>query len=111
MTEVSRTGYKVKLPAEGLSELKKELTVRGVENALGFRPPSFKVYRSESKGEIVVPRYFGSERFGPPTTDVRGRPSAADGLIFTGTLRQETKQPEAFAAGVFAIALMDSMRA
>ena len=100
MTEISRTGYKLKLTAEGLTDLKKELTVRGVENALGFRPPSFKVYRSESKGELVVPRYFGSERFGPAATDVRGRPSDTGGFVFTGTLRQETKQPEAFAAGV-----------
>lgn len=96
----TRTGYRIQLSKEGLTEIKRELTVRGVENALGFRPPSFKVYRSENKEEITVPRYFGTERFGPASKEFRVDPHHADRIVFTGKLRSDTKQTEAFDAGL-----------
>jgi superfamily II DNA or RNA helicase len=75
-------------------KIKKELTVRPVENALGFHAPSFKVYRL-SGSDLVVPRYFA-----PSTKDSRVAPSSAPGINFGGKLREATRQPEAFAAGV-----------
>jgi len=85
-------------------ELKKELTVRPIENALGLQAPSFKVWRRTDKGDLVVPRYYGRERFGPPTKDARKAPVDAQSLCFVGTLRDETRQREAFDAGLRAFA-------
>ena len=87
---LSRTGYITKED----SELKKELTVRAVENAVGIRPPSFKVFRTDSKGNMCVPRYFGQERFCVPR-DTRPEPKSAP-INFVGKLRQESRQDEAF---------------
>lgn len=81
------------------SDVKKELTVRPIENALGIQPPSFKVFRVGSDGSVLVPRYYGCERFGTPTTDRRSDPTRASGINFSGRLRQETRQTEAFDAG------------
>jgi superfamily II DNA or RNA helicase len=78
-------------------EIKKELTVRAVENAVGIRPPSFKVWRAHAP-QMVVPRYFALGRLGPPTADTRSRPDSAN-INFVGTLRSETCQDAAFAAG------------
>ena len=78
-------------------EIKKSLTVRPVENAMGIRPPAFKVFRVD-KDSLLVPRYFGSERFGAPT-DTRAPPAPAH-ITFNGTLRTETHQDRAFAAGI-----------
>ena len=74
-----------------------DLTVRPVENAMGIRPPAFKVFRVD-KDSLLVPRYFGSERFGTPT-DARAPPAPAR-ITFNGTLRTETHQDRAFAAGI-----------
>ena len=79
-------------------DLKKELTVRPVKNAIGIQPPSFKVWRSSGE-EMVIPRYFGRERFGPPATDTRSTPRGAN-IVFNGTLRSETHQDRAFERGV-----------
>jgi superfamily II DNA or RNA helicase len=82
-------------------EIKKELTVRPVTNALGITAPSFKVWRKAPEG-LLVPRYYGLDKFGPPTADTRPPCAPAPGLNFTGKLRQATRQPEALAAGVAA---------
>jgi len=79
-------------------ELKKELTVRANINALGFAPPSFKLFRIES-GQLIVPRYYGLSKFGPAAKDSRQSPHRAD-ACFTGTLRTETCQDRAFEAGI-----------
>jgi hypothetical protein len=76
------------------SELKRQLTVRGIENAMGIRPPSFKVFREGKSGLLYIPRYFGAEA----TSDKRGEPAYAD-INFVGTLRDSTRQNEAFRAG------------
>lgn len=39
-------------------ELKKKLTVRPNENAIGIRPPAFKVYRENPDGTLEIPRFF-----------------------------------------------------
>ena len=38
--------------------LKKELTVRAKENAVGIRPPAFKVYKELPNGTLHIPRFF-----------------------------------------------------
>ena len=87
---LNRSGYIV--PED--SELKKELTVRGIENAVGIRPPSFKVYRA-NKGKMCIPRYFGRDRFGIPE-DRRPEPTRAD-ILFNGRLRDfQTDAHKAF---------------
>ena len=83
-------------------ELKKELTVRAVENAVGIRPPAFKVWRPHAT-QMVVPRYFALAKFGPPTSTTCVRPAGAD-IRFSGTLRKETCQDRAFEAGAKALA-------
>lgn len=97
---LTRNGY---LYPEESPEIKRELTVRPQTNALGNfgQGPSFKVWRraAESKG-LLVPRYFGVERFGTPTRDVRSSHARASGYLFMGRLRDATRQPEAFAAGI-----------
>jgi len=86
---LSRTGYITK----DLPDIKKELTVRPIENAVGIRPPSFKVFRCDTKGNMCVPRYYGTERFGKPV-DKRPEPARAT-INFTGKLRDQTRQNEA----------------
>ena len=75
---------------------KKELTVRPIDNALGFRSPSFKVYR-EISGGFIVPRYFT-----PATTtqDSRVGPARAPRINFVGKLNPSLRQPEAIERGV-----------
>lgn len=96
--KVSRNGYIV----EGSADIKKELTVRPVENALGITAPSFKVWRrvSEKDSQLVVPRYYGLGKFGAPTTDSRVACTSAPRINFIGKLRDQTKQNEALACGV-----------
>jgi superfamily II DNA or RNA helicase len=97
---LTRNGY---LHPEETPEIKRELTVRPQTNALGNagQGPSFKVWRraAESKS-LVVPRYYGLERFGPPTRDVRCPHASAPGIVFTGCLSDKLRQNEAFSAGV-----------
>ena len=90
---LTRSGYVTSVD----KEIKKELTVRAVENAMGIRPPAFKVFRESSKS-ICVPRYYGADRLGPPTQDTRPAPAAAR-ICFGGRLRKETRQHEAFECG------------
>ena len=77
---LTRTGYVI--PPN--PELKRELTVRAIENALGMRPPPFKVYKETTK-HLCMPRFFGEEKLGPPR-DTRPDPVAVT-IPFTGTLR------------------------
>jgi superfamily II DNA or RNA helicase len=102
---LTRNGYII--CPENSQEIKRELTVRPVTNeAIGIPSPSFKVFRVTKESDadkavsLVVPRYYGSERFGPPTRDARPPHVGAPGIVFTGLLRDATRQPEAFAAGV-----------
>jgi len=98
---LTRNGY---IHPEDSPEIKRELTVRPQTNALGSSGPgfgpSFKVFR-QVKGEktLVVPRYYGLGKFGPPPRDTRPACAGAPGIVFTGRLRDATRQPEAFAAG------------
>ena len=80
------------------SEIKKDLTVRPIENALGISSPSFKVFRVCKDGSLLVPRYYGTDKFGTPT-DRRRDPTPCPRINFGGKLREATRQPEAFAAG------------
>ena len=84
--------------------LKRELCVRPITNeAIGIPAPSFKVFRvgpgTDTKN-LLVPRYWALERLGSPSKDSRRDPVVCGNLNFNGKLRVETRQPEAFAAGV-----------
>jgi hypothetical protein len=76
-------------------ELRRELTVRPIENAMGIRPPSFKVFREGKSGVLYVPQHFGA----PATDDKRVEPVTTH-VKFNGTLRDATRQPEAFRRGI-----------
>ena len=91
---LTRNGHLVQETAE----LKKVLTVRPVENALGIQAPSFKVWRQvPGTGRILIPRYFDAPA---PSKDTRKAPAHCPGINFTGSLRTETRQVEAFEGGV-----------
>lgn len=69
------------------SELKKALTVRAKENAVGIRPKPFKVYKELPNGKLQIPRFFNEESSNQnhhigETCDVK----------FTGTLRPHQKK-------------------
>jgi len=76
-------------------DLKRQLTVRAIENAMGIRPPSFKVYREGKSGLMYIPRYYGDRAL----TDKRSECLPAN-ITFKGTLRDSTRQNEAFQAGM-----------
>jgi len=106
-TSLTRSGYVVVSSADDTTTTKKELTVRPDVNAAadfgGGRPPSFKVFRFNPKTKAVcVPKYYGLEKFGPPGVDKRPEPAgwSSPGVVFTGTLRTETSQPEALRKAV-----------
>ena len=87
-----------------LQSLKRDLTVRPITNeAIGIPAPSFKVFRvgpgTDTKS-LLVPRYWALERLGAPSKDSRRDPVVCGNLNFNGKLRVETRQPEAFTAGV-----------
>lgn len=75
-------------------DLKRQLTVRAVENAMGIRPPSFKVFREGKTGSMYIPRFYGE----PAVIDRRVEPVNA-AIEFIGTLRDATRQNEAFRTG------------
>ena len=91
MSTLTRHGKRL----ESNSELKKQLTVRAIENAMGIRPPSFKVYREGKTGMMYIPRYYGE----PSVRDIRLNHSSAS-IIFKGQLRDSTRQNDAFRAGM-----------
>jgi len=106
MNSLTRNGY----VCEGGPEIKRELTVRP-QTQHGIGPgfgPSFKVFRgvkqdagvTPTSSLVLVPRYYGLGRFGPPSRDSRPDHARAPGIVFTGHLRDATRQNEAFAAGV-----------
>lgn len=69
------------------SELKRELTVRPKENALGMRPPAFKVYKELPGGRLQIPRFF---KDGDTRIFQKGDP--APSIKFEGTLRPHQKE-------------------
>jgi superfamily II DNA or RNA helicase len=69
------------------TELKKALTVRPKENAVGIRPKSFKVYRENPDGTLQIPRFFKQEE-----TKKFHKGSDAPTLKFQGTLRPHQKE-------------------
>ena len=78
-------------------EIKKNLTVRPVENALGIRPPSFRVWQEGSTPKtILVPPYC--DAVSPDARAAASSPGAPAGIHFVGTLRPH--QNEAISRGV-----------
>lgn len=69
-----------------MDSLKKELTVRPKENAIGIRPPAFKVYRELPGGRLQIPRFFKDQ-----DTKIFHRGEDANGIKFIGTLRPHQK--------------------
>lgn len=96
---LTRTG----LVLRDSAEMKRELTVRPIENGLGYPQPSFRVYRADGKGNLCVPRYYGIA----VQKDTRPEPEKAS-IQFQGRLRdfQETaltKYLETNSGGVISI--------
>ena len=96
---LTRSGYVIKKATHDIDafELKKTLTVRPIENAVGITPPAFKVYK-ETKEHICVPRYFGTERYGA-AKETRPEPTKIN-VKYIGILRDSTRQNEAFKKGL-----------
>jgi superfamily II DNA or RNA helicase len=102
-SSLTQSGYVVTgLESDDITKTKKELTVRPDVNAAadfgGGRPPSFKVFRFNPKTKaLCVPTYYGLKKFGVVTTDKRPEPAdwSSPEVVFKGTLRTETSQPEA----------------
>lgn len=98
---ITRTGYIVR-GAVDQTAIKRELTVRPVENAVGIQAPAFKVYRSDAKGNLCVPRYYGHDKFGPGA-DRRPEPKQCD-IKFAGTLRDyQQRALDLFDSGVLSL--------
>jgi len=97
---LTRNGYLISV--ENSSEIKRELTVRPLTNALGITAPSFKVFRTAPSSALVVPRHYGNSKFGKAPRDARSDCTRATGIVFNGRLREATQQPAAFDAGVIA---------
>lgn len=93
---LTRNGYIV---TDCDQSIKKELTVRAIENALGIQPASFKVFRAVSGSRLAVPKYYGTERIGPSIKDSRSPCAPAPNISFSGVLRDRTCQNTAFSAG------------
>ena len=80
-------------------EIKKTLTVRPAENALGIRPPSFRVWQEGAKpGTIRVPPYC--DAVSPAARTASSALGACASINFTGTLRPH--QVEAVQRGIAA---------
>lgn len=70
-----------------MNELKRELTVRANENAIGIRPPAFKLYRELPNGKgLQIPRFFKGD-----DTKIFTRGESATPK-FKGTLRPHQKE-------------------
>tara|TARA_B100001094_G_scaffold296342_1_gene318475 strand:+ start:2512 stop:3900 length:1389 start_codon:yes stop_codon:yes gene_type:complete len=98
-------GYVVKktdLNPKQIHKLVKDLTVQPVsEGNFSFAQNEFfKIYR-ESEKTFRIPRHYGQQHFGIPRLKI------SDGVTidipFTGTLKEETKQPQACAATIKAL--------
>lgn len=67
-------------------DLKKALTVRAKENAIGIRPPAFKVYKELPGGKLQIPRFFREE-----DTKIFNKGENAN-IVFKGVLRPHQKE-------------------
>lgn len=98
---LTRSGYIVKKGPE-IDDHKKKVTIRPVVNGdYGVAPPAIKVFK-QSKQNVCFPRYYGQEHFGVNVPDRRPEPSPAR-FSFEGTLRDSTRQNEAFSIAVDAM--------
>lgn len=80
-------------------EIKKALTVRAAENALGIRPPSFRVWQEgTTPGTIRVPPFC--DAVDPGSRAAASSPGAPICVHFTGSLRHH--QDEAVSRGFMA---------
>ncbi len=87
---LTRSGYICSMN----QDIRQELTVRPIVNTeFTFKPPAFKVFK-QKKDTACVPRFWGEEKYGPPTEDVRAEPAKMS-VKFEGKLRRETHQIEA----------------
>ena len=95
-----RTGFLIK-KEPGHEIHRKRLTVRPVVNSeFGKAPPAFKVYK-QTKQNLCVPRYYGQEQISK-YGDKRPEPHGVE-FEFKGTLRDSTRQNEAFDKSVAAL--------
>ena len=106
-TELTKKGYIIHktddLTPESIKLIENELSVKpDVEPIAKFiQPPApYPVYRVNSK-RYRVPRHWGFDHFGQPTSSI---PNGIEiNVPFNGTLKTETKQPEAAHATITAM--------
>ena len=99
---LSRSGYIIRKDSGDIETHKKKLTVRPVVNSeYGAKPPSFKVYK-QSRQNVCLPRYYGQEHVSSGVPDNRPEPCSVS-FKFNGTLRDSTRQNEAFSVATDAL--------
>jgi hypothetical protein len=84
---------------EGNADIKKELRVKPIVNTDygGGFVPSFSLFRPAKGSRLCVPRFWAEERFGKAENDKRPEPARMNPTLkFSGKLRKETHQIEAF---------------
>lgn len=95
-TCLSNRGYSIekKNNKELVEELKKLLTVSPtINNTIGpSKPSSFPVYL-ENQEKLYIPKFYGLQKFGPPSKNKIKDGLDAHTLIFKGTIRKEQEAP------------------
>jgi superfamily II DNA or RNA helicase len=87
-SNLSQSGYTITLksiPEHFLENIRKELTVKPIENPNNPSEPSFPVYRI-SKTKVYLPRFYGLENYGVPKIN-QLPPGRSIELAFQGDLR------------------------
>jgi superfamily II DNA or RNA helicase len=100
-TQLCEYGYLVRKEQTGkrnwVREVKRELTAEPqVASYIGGKLPPAVCCWQESGEDLCLPRFYGLQRFGLPQVDRlrgSGEPMAADGLRFSGSLREEQQEP------------------
>jgi len=94
-TEICHLGYSISLktlPPHFLNDIKKELTVKPLENPnFPSNETAYPVYRI-SKNKIYLPRFYGIEKFGQPKTNKYKETYDSINLEFNGILREIQQQ-------------------
>lgn len=93
-TFLTNRGYAIlkKNNEDVVNSLKKTLTVTPKVNPSINKPTSFSVYR-ESDNKLYIPKYYGLQSFGVPTTNKITDGISVEGLIFKGNIRETQKEP------------------
>lgn len=92
---LGRNGYVLKkghiFPSMFIDEIKDELTVSAKENGYTV-PRKFRLFCVTMKGDLILPRYYGLDKLGPPNkTRFGNNPDRK--YVFAGKLRKDQVPP------------------